>query len=272
MATSCEDPADKQYIFYSLKTLDGLCFVTEQLRTTISGQVVCKIRLIELVKVQECYSELVVCSKIEDLTFWDTYFRHHNYLLEKNSPLVNQMIHKKTKNVLYLIFEEFKKSENRDSKPLTSAEGLNKFGIRACSLVDLIRLMVCFNQSVASINETVTKLKQKYKLDRELAERVIKCSEEFVSVLMDPPRVPDRNNFVVFKGVIKYLRLTDGLALAYSCKEAYKQLRDETIYSHLEHSDGLVQNCDNRMQLWSYLIPKVRTVNRRKSPTSNSSH
>lgn len=241
--------------------------MSEQMRTTISGQTFCKTRLIELIKSQECYSELVVTSKIEDLTFWDTYFRHHNYLLEKNLPLVNQMIQKKTKNTLYLIFQEFKKSENRDSKPLTSTDGLNKFGIRACSLVDLIRLMVCFGQSVTSINEKLTKLKEKYKLDRELVERVIKCSEEFVSVLMDPPRALERNKFVLFKGVIKYLSLPDGLALSYSCKEAYKQLRDDAVYSHLELSDQFAQNSEKRMQLWSYLIPKVIRADRRKSQT-----
>jgi hypothetical protein len=239
--------------------------VTDQMRSTVSGQVFCKTRLIELVKSQDCYSELAQYSKVDDLSFWDTYFRHHNYLLEKNAPLVNQMIQKKTKNSLYLIFQELKKSENRDSKPLTSAEGLNKFGIRACSLVELVRLMVSFNQTVPSINETVTKLKQKYKLDRELVERVMKCSEEFVSVLLDPPRVPERNKFVLFKRVVKYLSLADGLALAYSCKEAYKQLRDEAVYSHLENSDEFVGNCDNRMQLWSNLIPKVVEDNYSKS-------
>ena len=270
MVSSYEEPADKQYIFYCLKALDGLCFVTEQMRTTISGQTYCKTRLIELVKSQDCYSELAESSKIEDLTFWDTYFRHHNYLLEKNAPLVNQMIQKKTKNTLYLIFQEFKKSENRDSKPLTSTDGLNKFGNRACSLVDLIRLMVCFDQPVASINQKVTKLKEKYKLDRELVERVIKCSEEFVSVLMDPPRMPERNKFLLFKRVVKYLGLADGLTLAYSCKEAYKQLRDEAVYSHLELSDLFALNSENRMQLWSHLIPKVFAAHRSKSQVLNT--
>jgi hypothetical protein len=257
IATSCEEPADKQYIFYCLKTLDGLCFVTEQVRTTISGQVSCKMRLVELVKSQDCFSELTACSKSEEIAFWDTFFRHHNYLLEKNTPLVSQMIQKKTKSTLNLIFQEFKKSENRDSKPLTTQDGLNKCGIRACSLVEVIRLMVCFDQPVSAINEKVTKLKEKYKLDRELAERVIRSSEEFVSVLMEPPRVPERNKFVLLKGVIKYLGLADGLALANCCREAHKLLRDEVVYSHLEFRDGFDQNSDNRMQLWSNLIPKV---------------
>ena len=252
-----EESPDKQYILYCLKVLDGVYYITDEYRFSVSGRLVTRVTLLDVVLGLPEFKDFSEAAKLDEFSFWDVYYRHNNYLIEKNGSLIDQMFQRKTNNTFCNIFEELKKTEQSYSRQFIKSGVLTKDGVRACSLVNMVKTMTSLGIGVGEINKLVKQLQIKYRLDRESIERSVQCAEEFVSVYLDPPRLPRSDLVPVFKQAALFLEERDILELSLVSKQARIAIGRDGVYQRLRLRDDFVRNCGERMDLWSRLVPKV---------------
>lgn len=245
------DALDKQYTYYTLKVLENLVYRSPARRSFMNT--VRRTRsFLEDVKGSEHYKRL----PFEDQEFWEIYYRHNNYFLEKNASLLAKI--KNNKNFVQASilnnntvgFEEFIEFFDPETN------NLSHIGVRVCSLMDIIRIQVSLGLSMAVINPSVKNISLKFKVSNEIIERVFRATEDEISLLTCTDTLkPQMTRMHVFTRVFEYLAPTEATKLVSCNKQMYGALREKLIAYHLKHND--VMNRETRLKLWLALVPRT---------------
>lgn len=207
--------------------------------------------LLEDVKGSEHYKRL----PFEDQEFWEIYYRHNNYFLEKNSSLLAKI--KNNKNFVQasilnnntIGFEEFIEFFDPETN------NLSHIGVRVCSLMDIIRIQVSLGLPMSLINPSVKNISQKFKVTNEVIERVFRATEDEISLLTCTESLkPQTTRMHVFVKVFEFLSPTEATKLVSCNKQMYAALREKLISYHLKYND--VMDRPTRLKLWLALMPK----------------
>jgi Rab-GTPase-TBC domain len=207
--------------------------------------------LLEDVKESEHYSKL----PFEDQEFWEIYYRHNNYFLEKNSSLLAKI--KNNRNFVQasvlnnntIGFEEFIEFFDPET------HNLSHIGVRVCSLMDIIRIQVSLGLQMSLINPSVKNISQKFKVSNEVIERVFRATEDEISLLTCTDSLkPQTTRIEVFTKVFEYLTAKEATKLVSCSKHLYTALRENLIAYHLKHNDLIDR--ETRLKLWLALMPR----------------
>ena len=99
---------------------------------------------------------MVTLAYIQTSEFWGTYYRHNNYFYERNKTIFEQFRNKDSeKGIELLLKSKDKEKLNQDlaRKVLNKNDMLSGWGIRACSLNDIIRFMIFLNFDIELIQK-----------------------------------------------------------------------------------------------------------------------
>lgn len=207
--------------------------------------------LLEDVFSSELYSQL----KADTFDFWETFYRHNNYFLERNVPLLNRLKsnsnfeHASGMNDHSVGFENFIEFYDQVHNTLSS------IGVRVCSLIDIIRMMKAMGLTLLAINKTVKGLAEKFRVELEIVERVFKASEDNISLLVHKTEergLWDRKD--VFRKLFEFLPSKDCLEVVLVNKEHYYALKESWIGSKLRNFDSLMKNQALRLDMWYSLV------------------
>lgn len=77
---------DKQFTYYTIKVLENIVYDSST-RYSMMGKPSRIRSILEDVRQSSLYPYL----PLSDLAFWEVYYRHNNYFLEKNSSLLNKI-------------------------------------------------------------------------------------------------------------------------------------------------------------------------------------
>lgn len=216
-------------MFYNLKLLTMIYFQADNLRQKLDGSLSYKAWGIELVSESPQYSQFITASDIKDKEFWDVFFRHNNFFIEKNARL----------------FPEMK----------------NKDLVRADSITNLANVWIsCKVGDISEMLDHVKVLKTKYKLYREVPEYALQQAEEFLCTLLDgrsPKEETTKLTPDIWFPVLEFLEVKDQLNLAKTCRSLYSDLRNKTIGKVLTTHPELNGLSNLRKTLWLALVPKV---------------
>lgn len=206
-------------------------------------------------------SELFPRLQADTFDFWEVYYRHNNYFLERNTLLLHKLKANKNfekasgMNDYSVGFENFIEFYDQLSNSLSG------IGVRVCSLIDIITIMKSMSLSILRVNQIVKGLAEKFKVEQEIIERVFKASEENISLLVQ--RKEERKTIgktEVFGKVFEYLSSKDCLELVLVNKEYYNSLKEVWIGTKLKECDGLKNNLALRMEMWYSLVSAVSSV------------
>lgn len=212
------------------------------MRQALDGTYTYKAWMIETLPISEHFEKFVNQSMIKEYDFWDVFFRHNNFFIEKNVRL----------------FPEMK----------------NKDLVRADSLTRMIHIwMSCRIGDVAELIKRLNELKKKYKLYREVPEFALEQAEHLLCPMLDSrvnkeeitKLTPD-----LWFPVLDYLDTKDQLELAKTCRSLYSDVRQRVIgkvlieHPHLENISPL------RKTLWLALVPQVAFLSFSESRISSS--
>lgn len=210
--------------------------------------------ILEDVRFDELYSQL----PFNDLEFWEVYYRHNNFFLERNSTLLHKI--KNNKNFVQasimnnssIGFEQF--IEFFD----TAQNSLSHIGIRVCSLMDIIRIQTALGLSLDTINRSVKDLQKRFTVDSEVIERVFRATEDTISTLVyTPEKRKPINRIQALNRLFDYLPVKDGLELVLVNKTYHNALREKWIGSKLRTLKQLNTDQTLRQQMWLALVPEV---------------
>jgi Rab-GTPase-TBC domain len=246
------DSLDKQFTYYTLKMLENV-FYPHKRRVTIMNNETYQRSILEDV----CETEYYVKLHFESLDFWETYYRHNNYFLEKNSSLLHKIKHNKnfvqanTLNQNSIGFEQFIEFYDVQNN------SLSHIGVRVCSLLDIIKIQAALGLTVSIINRSVKFLSDRFKVSKEVIERVFRAGEEAISLRWFKPAQKQRMSKVeVFQRVLEFLDPVEGLRFISTSKTNYEQLRQKWIKHILLTTDSLATRKPLRLQIWTALVPE----------------
>lgn len=221
---------DKQLVYYTLKISDLIFFTASQVRTSMMGRRVTKRPLMELVPLNP-YEREHIC----DYNFWEVYYRHNNYFYDNNRTLFRHLRARGAETGLEGLFggEKFLEEEFLEQVFQADQSRVTSWGVRACSLNDIIRFMIYLQVSLERINSVCEQISKNYKMDRQLAYQVFKETEDEFSVRGYIPRLKKRK---VYKPrekkllraselCLSYLTVSEGLELLVVSKNYYKELK-----------------------------------------------
>lgn len=220
------------------------------------------------------FTELFPKLNAESFEFWETYYRHNNYFLERNSSLMNKVKSNKQfeqasgMNDHNVGFENFIEFYDH------ATNSLSAIGVRVCSLIDIIKIMKSLSLSLLTINQTVKSLAEKFKIEQEIIERVFKASEDNISLLVH--KTEERTLIEtkdVFKKLFEFLPCKDCLELVLVNKEHYEALKESWISGKLRICDELMHNQPLRISMWySLVFPVICSLLGTKSKEIQVSH
>ncbi len=210
--------------------------------------------LLEDVRFDELYSEL----PFNDLAFWEVYYRHNNYFLERNSSLLHKIknnrnfVQASIMNNSSIGFEQF--IEFFD----TAQNSLSHIGIRVCSLMDIIRIQTALGLNLDVINKSVKDIQKRFTVDSEVIERVFRATEDTMSTIMYmPEKRKPINKIQALVKVFEFLPAKDGLELILVNHDYHKVLREKWIGCKLRVLKQLNTDQSLRQQMWLALVPEV---------------
>lgn len=254
-----EDKLDKQFTYYTLRLLEALVYPYKQRRSFLNRSITHRSLLEDLPT-----SDLFPALNSGAFVFWEVFYRHNNYFLEKNASLLPRL--KKNRNFEQasimndnsIGFENFIEFFDRGTN------SLSPIGVRVCSLIDIIRSMRSMAIGLSIINAVVKDLAERFKVDIEIIERVFRASEDSLSLLtgldLESKGALKVDRMDVFKQVLDYLDCKDGGELAMIDKHHYKSLKDAWILSNLVRLDNLNEKHELRVSMWTALLPQVDFV------------
>ncbi len=244
------DSLDKQFTYYTLKMLENLFYPFKR-RVTIMNNEVLQRAILEDVSETDYYVKL----HFESIDFWEIYYRHNNYFLEKNSSLLHKIktnknfVQANTLNHNSIGFEQF--IEFYD----VTHNSLSHIGVRVCSLLDIIKIQSALGLTVSIINRSVKFLSDRFKVSKEVIERVFRAAEEAISLRwFRPPQRHPLSRAEVFQRVLEFLDPVDGLQFISTNRSNY-QLHDKWVKHILLTSDCLSRRKPLRLQAWAALVP-----------------
>jgi len=245
------DSLDKQFTYYTLKMLENIYYPFKR-RATIMNNEIRQRAILEDV----CETDYYIKLHFESIDFWETYYRHNNYFLEKNSSLLHKIKNNKnfvqanTLNNNSIGFEQF--IEFYD----TNQNSLSHIGVRVCSLLDIIKIQASLGLTISIINRSVKFLSDRFKVSKEIIERVFRAAEEAISLRwFKPPPKQLLSHTEVFQRVLEYLEPVDGLSFIMASKWHHGQLRHKWLTNILLTKDCLSTQPQLRMQIWASLVP-----------------
>lgn len=192
----------------------------------------------------------------ESIDFWETYYRHNNYFLEKNSSLLHKI--KDNKNFVQanslnnnsIGFEQF--IEFYD----INQNSLSHIGVRVCSLLDIIKTMSSLGLSISLINKSVKSLADRFKVQTEVIERVFRAAEDGISLRWFKPQVKQAiSKTDVMMKVMEYLDPLEAKELVLVSKKTFDVLKEKWITHYLLITDDLLERQSLRVEVWKALIP-----------------
>lgn len=190
--------------------------------------------LIEIVPDAPQYSEFMAKSGIKESEFWDVFFRHNNFFIEKNARF----------------FQDMK----------------NKDLVRADSLTNLAIIWICFKAGdLKEMLEQSEILKKKYKLYREIPEYALQQAEAILCPILDGRSKKEEISKLtpeIWFPVLQFLDLKDQLALGQTCRSLYADIKGKAIGKILvAHPDLRIMGSGAvRKMLWLSLLPRVNFV------------
>ena len=217
-------------------------FQASSARTKIDGAITFKSSILEIVLDSPKYDNFMTRCGIRDMDFWDTFFRHNNFHIEKNAQMF--------------------------------PEKFNKDLVRADSLTNLIEIWVsCKAGDIKQMLNSVKFLKDKYKLYREVPEYALEQAERFICPVVDArvirepvtSHTPD-----IWFPVLGYLTLKEQLELAKVCRSLYSDVRHRVIGDVLVRHPSLDDATPLRKTLWMALVPQVDDPNYSESAASGT--
>ena len=197
--------------------------------------------------------------QVDSFDFWEIFYRHNNYFLERNGSLLNKVKSNKLFEQANYMNDNNVGFENCIEFYDYASNSLSAIGVRVCSLIDIIKIMKALALSIKSINVTVMGLAERFRVEQEIIERVFKASEDNISLLtnkIEERIVIERKD--VFKRILELLPCKDGLELTLVNKEHYTSLKESWIGSKLRLCDDLYKNHSLRMSMWYSLTFPVR--------------
>lgn len=237
----------------------------EEEKVTMMGNTITEFSLLEKFNFDK--ESLIMIQAPE---FWGTFYRHNNYFYDKNKSLIKRIRPEwATKGIERKIsmIQGGGGLDDEDIKffstVLDQEEGiLSRWGVRASSLNDIIRYMIYFRFKLDVINKVGKEITEKYEMDKELAYKVFKETEDEFTI-RDYVKMSTKEGKVgevigkreeVFKRVIPYLEPKEALEMILMSKEIYEGNK-EALYSHVLRNFDLEN--ETRIPIWKCLIPKV---------------
>jgi hypothetical protein len=220
---------DKQFVYYTLKLLTSLFFKADLPRQSLKGQLTFKAYLIEMVPESSQYAQFLAESGIKEHHFWDVFFRHNNFFIEKNSRMFPEI---KTKDL-----------------------------VRADSLYNMANIWIsCKVGDASEMLGHFKELKNKYKLYREVPDYALQLSETFLCPVLDGRCTKEpisQLNPEMWFPILEFLDTKDNLELAKTCRSLYSDIRHKAISRQLIDHPDLNGPSSYRKTLWLALVPKV---------------
>lgn len=208
-------------------------FQADEARQTLKGSFTFKAWAIEILSDSPQFNLFSAASALKDAEFWDVFFRHSNFFIEKNARL-------------------FPGLKDKDL-------------VRAESMTNMIHIWTaCKVGEVGELLQQVNQLKKKYKLYREVPEYAMQQAENLLCPMMDSRCKREPVTILtpeIWFPVLEFLDLKDQLELARTCRSLYADLRQKTIGKVLVTHPSLKDVSPLRKTLWLALIPKVYSVN-----------
>lgn len=203
--------------------------------------------------------DLLAKLPFKDEEFWDIYYRHNNYFLEKNASLMpivknnSNFLKASNLNTNEIGFEKSVQFYNEETNELS------RIGIRVCSLLDIIKAQASLKLPLNFLNNSVKLVSTKFKVETEIVERVFRASEETLSMIAYKyAQKPLMTRMDCFKVVLGYLGSKDGLSLILVNKEHHSRLKDDYVKAVLYSTDSLSspKHQELRIQIWWSLLPR----------------
>jgi hypothetical protein len=220
---------DKQFVFYNLNLMIKSYFQADEIRQTLKGVFTFKEWVIETLTDSPQFNIFMAASSIKEIEFWDVFFRHNNFFIEKN----------------IILFPEIK----------------NKDEVRADSLTNMTKIWVaCKVGEVEDLLHKINDLKKKYKLYREVPEYALQQAEEYLCPVLDAKCKREPITILspeMWFPVLDYLDLHDQMNLAKTCRSLYSDIRNKVIGKVLVIHPDLKGITPLRKILWLALVPKV---------------
>lgn len=223
-------PEDKQFMFYTLKLLEMTYFPDSKIRSNLTGRRTVRAIALETLTESPHFDEFMSSSSVRDQSFWDLYYRHNNYFVEKN----------------FYFFQRFKIREE----------------IRAHSLECLWIIWTCCGQKDYNLAfEHMTEIRKKFKLVREVPEFALQQSETRVCEILDARVDTEPLNILspeIWFKVTDFLTSKEKLSVAQTCRSLYHDLRVKAIGDELAvHPQLRMKEGPLRETLWLALVPQV---------------
>lgn len=231
--------------------------------------------------------EMATLAYIQTPEFWGTYYRHNNYFYVNNTTIFSQFRNQGAEKGMELLLKNGNKSNlNKDlaKKVLNKHDMLSGWGIRACSLNDIIRFMIFLNFDIQLIQKICFEVSQTYKMDKKLAYRVFRQTEDEFSirnyVRMDTNESVDKQSHwfnismypkleklkssqeaqsrlcEVLKLVVDFLTPKEALEVCLTSKYNFEKVKKPVLENLLRNYE-LKQ--DDRVQAWLSYMPEVRS-------------
>ena len=204
-------------------------FQADEARQTLKGSLTFKAWAIETLGESPQFAHFSTVSAMKESEFWDVFFRHSNFFIEKNARLFSAL---KDKDL-----------------------------VRAESLTNMIQVwMACKVGEVGDLLQQVNHLKKKYKLYREVPEFAMQQAENLLCPMMDSRCKREPVSILtpeIWFPVLEFLDLKDQLELAKTCRSLYADVRHKAIGRLLVSHPSLKDLSPLRKTLWMALIPKV---------------
>ena len=204
-------------------------FQADNIRQKLNGSLSYKAWGIELMTESPQYSQFIAASGIKEKEFWDVFFRHNNFFIEKNSRMFPDMT--------------------------------NKDQVRADSIMNLANVWItCKVGDISEMVDHVKVLKNKYKFYREVPEYALQQAEEFLCPVLDgrcPKEDTTKLSPEIWFPVLQFLDVKEQINLAKTCRSLYSDIRNKVIGKLLMTHPELNGLSPFRKTLWLALIPKV---------------
>lgn len=221
---------DKQFMFYTLKLMEMTYFAERKFRNDLTGRRTARAWVIETIRESIHFEQFMKTSAVYDYSFWDLYYRHSNYFVEKN----------------FYFFQHFKMKEE----------------IRAFSLACLWEIWTCCVQKDYRLAfDHIIEIRKKFKLTREAPEYAMQLAEPKVCEILDSRADQEELNVhspELWTRVTDFLTTEEKMTVAKTCRSLYHDLRLKAIGDQLiSHPDLRNRDAPIRETLWLAMIPKV---------------
>jgi hypothetical protein len=256
-----EDKLDKQYTYYTLKLLDNIFYISTP-RTSIFDRVSVHRSIAEDIKGLPEYSKL----PFDNNDFWEVYYRHNNYFLERNSSLLHKIKNNKNFAQAAILNNNTVGFEQVIEFFDPATHALSHLGVRVCSLMDIIKIQTSLGLGINFLNNCVKFLAERFKVGKEIIERVFRAGEDQMSMLLCHPPLDAKRASApleqanrrreVLSMACEYLTAKEGLELVLMCKEDHQFLKERWISYNLKFSGSWLEKQPSlRTDMWYAIIP-----------------